>query len=124
MNRRWRGGGRAAVGLAVLAGCAAGARPDTGTGLEDCPPPTGITDTLRFGSIVIDGVVAARGTPFRLESSDPPTYAVVGEEPPALARLPVERIELVQFVSDPQATRRYDRCPGIVVMIISTRRPS
>jgi len=72
--------------------------------------------------VLIDGRAVARDVPMRLEQLAPESYQIVGPEPAALAATPVARIDLIQFVSGPEAEARYGLCPGTVAMLVTTRR--
>lgn len=113
----------AALGLVGVVACAAPARREAAAPKPaPCPPPTAVGDSLRSGSVLIDGRRVAERVPLRLEQLVPESYSIVGPEPPALAALPVERIDLIQFTSGPEAEARYGLCPGTVAILVTTRR--
>jgi hypothetical protein len=108
--------------LTGLGGCAGGSTGRTATPEpRHCPAPTAPGDSLRSGTVMIDERAVARDVPMRLEQATPESYQIVGPEPPALAALPVARIDLIQFVSGPEAEARYFLCPGTVAMLVTTR---
>ena len=103
------------VGLGLLAGCA-GAHP----GAMPAPCPTVPADRL-LGSVFIDGRRIADGVPLVQTAREPESYDFVGEPPPAIRDLPVDRIALIQYVSGDPARTDHGACPGMVAVLITTR---
>lgn len=110
------------LALAVSACAGAGAGAEASPTARPCPPPTAPGDSLRSGTVLIDGRPVATAVPMRLEQLTPETYTIPGPEPDSLRALPVERIDLIQFLSGPDAERLYALCPGTVAMLVTTRR--
>ncbi len=107
------------IALGALIGCAAGTPGGAPTAVR-CPA----TDTAaghRTASIFIDGREIAAGLSARRGTEEfPETYSLDGPEPEALAALPVERIDLIEYVRGADAERSYRLCPGGVAFLITT----
>jgi len=87
----------------------------------DCPEPVPGDEPSRFGSVFIDDRRIATNVAVRRTNEFPETYELVGPEPSALAALPVERIDLVQYVRGPEAEQSYALCPGTVAILFATK---
>lgn len=108
--------------VGALVGCAnSGAGPRT-VEPRRCPPPPDLSGPARLADVFIDGKRIASAVAARLESTSPDSYSLVEPEPPALQALAPERIDLIQFVSGPEAERDYGLCSGMVGFMITTRQ--
>ena len=129
---RWCAGGRLGravrrvLGLGGLVGLgcvrAAGAAPETGpVPSTECPPAVSLDQPARFGSVFVDGRMVGANLAVRRTNPFPETYEIDGPEPAALAAIPVERIDLVQYVRGDDAERTHALCPGTVALLFTTR---
>jgi hypothetical protein len=108
------------VGLFLLIACGPGSAP----GSNPTPVPCAVTDTAaghRIASVFLDGRRIAAGLPARLVQAFPETFELEVDDPPALAAVPVERIDLIQFQRGLDAEREYQLCPGGVAYLITTK---
>lgn len=87
-----------------------------------CPPPPDLAGPTRLADVFVDGKRVASAVAARLESTSPDSYSLVEPEPSALQALAPERIDLIQFVTGPDAERDYGLCSGMVGFIITTRQ--
>jgi hypothetical protein len=86
-----------------------------------CPPVVSLDQPARFGSVFVDGRQIATNVSVRRTSAFPESYEIDGPEPEALAAIPVERIDLVQYVRGDDAERTHAICPGTVALLFTTR---
>lgn len=114
------------IALAALtAACASPRAAPTPDPQDQAPCPTADTTAGAWiASIFIDGEAVARRLPAKREQEFPETFALLGDDPPALASLAADRIDLIQFVRGADAEAEYRLCPGEVAMLITTRRPA
>lgn len=113
--KRWLG---AVLVVAACGGQSAATNPAPVAGR--CP----VVDTtagVRAASIFIDGKLVEAGRTARLTQEFPETFALDGDDPPALAALPAGKIDLLQFVRGVEAETDYRLCPGGVAFLITTR---
>lgn len=89
-------------------------------GPAECPA-VDTTAGVRIASVFIDGRQVASGRRARLDAPFPETYSLEGDDPAELKALPVERIDLIQFLRGEDAERAYRLCPGGVAFLITTR---
>ncbi|MBX3147558.1 MAG: hypothetical protein KIT76_10670 [Pseudolabrys sp.] len=114
MSRSWL-----IVALGAGMGCAAAAPGGAPTTIR-CPAAD-TTSGHRIASVFIDGREVAAGLSARRGAEEfPETYSLDGPEPEALAALPVERIDLIEYARGADAERRYRLCPGGVALLITT----
>jgi hypothetical protein len=118
MAKSWGGW---AVVVAALVGCVNSGADPRAVEPRRCPPPPDLTGSTRLADVFVDGKRIASAVLARLESTSPDSYSLVEPEPPALQALAPERIDLIQFVSGPDAERDYGLCSGMVGFIITTR---
>jgi hypothetical protein len=107
--------GPIAAALFALAGPA---RPQT----PSCPPPVPDSATARWGQVFIDDKKIGALVKVKREGVAPETYEIVDSEPPALKALPVAKIDLIQYSRGGDAERRYGLCPGVVAIVITTKK--
>jgi hypothetical protein len=88
-----------------------------------CPAPPDSASTARLATVYLDGRRIAVNVPARLESEAPESYQLDAPEPPELAKVPIDSIDLVEFVRGPEAERLHGLCPGVVGFLITTKRP-
>jgi len=111
-----------AVIATALVGCGAGrSGGQTAIAPADCPEPVSADEPSRFGSVFIDGRRVASNLAVRRTNAFPETYELVGPEPGELAALPVDRIDLVQYLRGPDAEMSYALCPGTVAILFATK---
>lgn len=111
-----------ALVAAAMVGCGAGrSGVQTPISPTDCPEPASADEPSRFGSVFIDGRRVASNVAVRRTNAFPETYELVGPEPSELAALPVERIDLVQYLRGPDAEMSYALCPGTVAVLFATK---
>ncbi len=121
MRPRLRAGlGAGVVAMVVAAGCGPSGAPTTVPAPVDCAAAD-TTAGIRIASVFIDGRRVAAGRKARLDQPFPETYALEGEEPAEVKALPVERIDLIQFLRGEEAERVHQLCPGGVAFLITTR---
>ncbi|MHB1327319.1 MAG: hypothetical protein ACYC2K_03880 [Gemmatimonadales bacterium] len=114
MSRTWLG-----IAIGALVGCAA-AVPAGAPAAARCPA-TDTTAGQRVASVFIDGREVAAGLLARRGAEEfPETYSLDDPEPEAIASLPVERIDLVEYVRGVEAEQSYRLCPGGVAFLITT----
>ncbi len=114
MIRIWPG-----LAIGALVGCAAGT--SRGAPAAALCPATDTTAGHRTASVFIDGREVAAGLSARRGTEEfPETYSLDDPEPEALARLPVEQIDLIEYVRGADAERSYRLCPGGVAFLITT----
>jgi hypothetical protein len=112
------------VGGLALGGCAS--RPGSGSATlapASCPAAPDSTGPLRLATVFIDGRPLATNVRARLTSAFPESYELEPPEPAAVAAIPVQSIDLIQFVRGPEAELAYRLCPGAVAFLITTKRP-
>ena len=107
----------AAIAAALLA-IAAPARGQTGP----CPRAVPDSATVRYGQVFIDGKKVGAVVKVKRENADPETYEIVDPEPAALKALPVAKIDLIQYRRGAEAEQRYRLCPGVVAIVITTKK--
>jgi hypothetical protein len=106
----------AALALPVIA------RPSLAQSRPPCPPVVSDSATQRYGQVIIDGKKVGSPVKVKRENSDPETFEIVDPEPPALKALPVAKIDLIQYQRGAEAERRYGLCPGVVAIVITTKK--
>jgi hypothetical protein len=106
------------IALAALVALAGSARGQS----RQCPPVVPDSATLRWGQVFIDAKKVGALVKVKRESADPETYEIVDPEPPALKALPVAKIDLIQYQRGADAERRYGLCPGVVAVVITTKK--
>ena len=118
------GSGWAGLLSIALLGCGvSSSTPLGGPQPERCSPPPDATGTARIADVFIDGQRVASGVPARLESESPEVYSLVEPEPDPVRALAPGSIDLIQFLHGPDAERAYGLCSGVVVFMITLRRP-
>jgi hypothetical protein len=91
-------------------------------GKEPCPPAVAESAAERYGQVFIDGKKVGTAVKVKREGGDPETYEIVDSEPPQLRKLPVAKIDLIQYSRGPEAEKRYGLCPGVVAIVITTKK--
>jgi hypothetical protein len=110
------------IGVLVGLGCAGSAVPaGTPSPAGECPPVVSLDQPAGFGSVFVDGRRIATNLAVRRTSAFPESYEIDGPEPDALAEIPVERIDLVQYDRGDEAERMHSICPGTVALLFTTK---
>ncbi|MFN0178631.1 MAG: hypothetical protein ACKVZ0_07490 [Gemmatimonadales bacterium] len=117
---KWLG---CAVIVGVLMGCGNRGTSPRAVEPRQCPPSPDLAGPTRLADVFIDRKRIASAVLARVESTSPDSYSLVEPEPPALQAIAPERIDLIQFVSGPDAERDYGLCSGMIGFLITTRRP-
>jgi hypothetical protein len=109
--------------VAGVLGCGSQARASSlGVKPVECPAAPDSTGSVRLVSVIVDGRLVATNVKAALERSDPESYQLESPEPPAVAAVSPESIDLIQFVRGPDAEREYHLCPGVVGFLMTTKR--
>jgi hypothetical protein len=86
-----------------------------------CPPAVADTASRRYARVFIDGRQVGGNVLVEQEAGSI-SYDIVGQEPAELAKLPVNRIDLVSYDSGAEAEKKYRLCPGMVAILITTKK--
>jgi hypothetical protein len=104
----------------LTAACAGSAPPAVQAGPADCRAVDSAAGHW-LATIFIDGVRVGDHLAARLEQIEPETFELTDPEPPRLAALRPETIDLLQFSRGPDAERALGLCPGYVAWLLTTK---
>lgn len=116
--------GRLGFAVALIGACAGPGRPalSVAPGPVDCQPVDSVGGFWRV-TVFIDGKRVGDHLRARREQLDPETFELSDAEPPALASLPPEAVDLLQFSRGEDAETTVGLCPGYVALLVTTKRP-
>lgn len=115
---------RVPLGLATLAAACAGSAPPAAVEVRpaDCRAVDSAAGQWR-AAIFLDGVRVGDHLAARREQVEPETFELTDPEPPRLAALRPETIDLLQFTRGPDAETALGLCPGYVGWLVTTKPP-
>ena len=113
---------RAWAALLTAGACGAPARPALvpTPALVDCRLVDSAAGTWR-AAVFIDGQRVGDHLRARREQVEPETFELGEAEPPLLAALGPERIDLIQFTRGEEAEATLGLCPGYVAFLVTTK---
>lgn len=108
--------------LIVAAACAT----QPGVQLTAKPAPTGCrtVDSLSgvwLAAVFVDGTRVGDHLPARRDQVEPETFDLTGPEPPGLASIRPEDLDLLQFSRGAEAERTLALCPGYLAILVTTK---
>ncbi len=116
--------GRLGSAAVLLGACAAPGRSALAVtaGSIDCRLVDSVGGVWR-ATVFIDGKRAGDHLRARREQLEPETFELSEADPPALASLRPDELDLLQFSRGEEAEHRVGLCPGYVAFLVTTKRP-
>ncbi len=111
-----------ALAATLAAACAGSARQSAvQPAPANCRPVDSAAGLWR-ATIFIDGTRVGDHLAVRREQVEPESFELTDPEPPGLAALRPEAIDLLQFSRGPEVETTLGLCPGYVAWLITTKR--